>query len=152
MSKNVEEMSAQELFALAERKRHEEQEAQKAEMAERIEALKEKRKELKAEHKKALTALESEFTRAMADIDKELEVLGAKPRSGNGSFTGGRKGSTSNKILAIIGAAGKIKSTDIRDKLEAEGIDTKNLNQQLAYLKRNGKVSNPGRGVYAIVK
>ncbi len=152
MSKSVEEMSAQELFALAEQKRHEEQEAQKAEKVARIEELKAQGKQLKAEHKKALEALESEFTRAMASIDKELQELGAKSRSANGSFKVGRRGSTSNKILAIIGAAGKIKSSDLRAKLEEEGIDTKNLNQQLAYLKRNGKLSNPGRGIYAIAK
>lgn len=137
--KTIDEMTAEELYELARQKELEQQEQEREQVRQQIEQLKEKRKNLIAEHKKAIAA-----------IDKEIKALGGKRR---GSASAGRqRGDISQRIIDILAARGNIKTSDLKLALEEQGVDVKNLNQQLAYLKRKGRISNPGRGIYAIVR
>jgi aspartokinase len=131
-------MSAEELYALARQKEQEQQEQEREQLRRQIEQLREKRKELIAEHKKALAA-----------IDKEIKALGGR-RSAGGAAR--QHGDISQRILAVLASRGKCKTSELKAELEQQGVEVKNLNQQLAYLKRKGRVSNPGRGIYAIVR
>jgi len=138
-NKTIDEMTAEELYELARQRELEQQEQEREQVRQQIEQLKEQRKNLIAEHKKALTA-----------IDKEIKALGGKRRGNSGS--GRQRGDISQRILDILEARGNIKTVDLKLALEEQGMDVKNLNQQLAYLKRKGRISNPGRGVYAIAR
>jgi len=138
-NKTIDEMTAEELYELARQKEIEQQEKEREQVRQQVEELKEKRKELIAEHKKAL-----------AGIDKEIKALGGKRRAASGG--GRQRGDISQRILDILDARGNIKTAELKAELEEQGVDSKNLNQQLAYLKRKGRISNPGRGVYAIVR
>lgn len=137
--KTIDEMTAEELYELARQKELEQQEQEREQVRQQIEQLKEKRKNLIAEHKKAIAA-----------IDKEIKALGGKRRSSAGA--GRQRGDISQRIIDILDARGNIKTSDLKVALEEQGVDVKNLNQQLAYLKRKGRISNPGRGIYAIVR
>lgn len=146
--KPIEKMSAEELYALAQQRESEEREAEVAANAEQLEALKAQRKELSAAHKAAVREMEKEHNKAIKALDREIAALGGRaPRRGGG---GGRRGGASAAIMELIGAMGPVSTTDLKAKLEEQGIDTKNLPQQLAYLKRQGKVVAPSRAVYAL--
>jgi hypothetical protein len=135
--KSVENMSAEELYALAQQREQEEQEAQQAALREQIDALRAQRRELVAKHKKELAA-----------IDSKIRKLG-----GRAGRAGGRRrsGNVTDQILAILGK-GKASTQEIRDALESQGITAANLSQTLAYLKRTGRVTSPARAVYALAK
>lgn len=136
--KAVENMSAEELYALAQEREMQEQEAQQAALRAQIEELRSERRELIAAHKKALAA-----------IDSKIRKLGG--RTGRG---GGRRSSGTNVTTAVLEvlAKGKASTKDIKAALEAKGITAANLSQTLAYLKRTGRVTSPSRAVYAIAK
>ena len=128
-------MSADELFALAEKRQQEEEEQQRELVRAKITELREKRKKLIAQHKKDL-----------ARIDNEIKKLGGK--------TAGRKkasrGGITDNVIDIIATAGKISTTDLKTELDNRGVVAGNLNQTLAYLKRQGRISSPSRAVYKI--
>jgi len=148
-NKPFEKMSAEELYALAQQREQEEREAQSAALSEQLEELKAKRKELVGEHKAAIRDLEKEHTKALRAIDREIAAMGGRaPRRTGGG--GGRRGGASQAIMELISTMGPISTSDLKAKLEEQGIDTKNLPQQLAYLKRQGKVTAPSRAVYAL--
>lgn len=132
--KDIQKMSAEELYALAQQKEKEEaasqREAAKAELAK----LRATRKEILARHK------------------KELSEIDAQIRAHGGRSTGASKGRQTGASAAILKllSKGKMDTKTIRAKLEAQGISVSNLGQTMAYLKRNGKVKSPSRGVYKI--
>jgi len=134
-SKTIDEMSAEELYELARKKELEQQEREREQVRQQLEQLKDKRKELIAEHKKALSV-----------IDKEIKALSGKPRT---PTSGRQRGDISQKIIDILSTRGETKTTALKAELEEQGLDIKNINQQLAYLKRMGRIINPARGVYA---
>jgi hypothetical protein len=136
-NKSIDEMSAEELYELARQKEQEQLEQEREQVRRQVEQLKEQRKELIAEHKKALAA-----------IDKEIKSLGGKRSAAQGSAR--QRGDLSQRILEAVKASGTIKTAELKATLESQGVDVKNLNQQLAYLKRKGRVTNPERGVYAL--
>lgn len=109
--------------------------SEREQVRQQLEQLKDQRKELIAEHKKALSA-----------IDKEIKALSGKRRT---STSGLQRADLSQKIIDILQANGETKTTVLKTELEEQGLDIKNLNQ-LAYLKRKGRIKNPKRGVYAI--
>ncbi|GAB6041461.1 hypothetical protein [Endothiovibrio diazotrophicus] len=147
--KPIEKMSAEELYALAQQREQEERDAQSAATAEQLEELKARRKELSVQHKAAIRELEKEHAKELKAIDREIAALGGRaPRRTGGG--GGRRSGASQAILELIGALGPVSTSDLKVKLEEQGIDTKNLPQQLAYLKRQGKVTAPSRAVYAL--
>ena len=135
--RSIDDMSAEELFELARQKEQQEAEAQREAHKARVEELREQRKQLIAEHKKAIAA-----------IDRELKELG-KGR-GSSSAAGRGRGDQSKTMLEIIAKHGPISTADLKAKLQEQGLDTKNLSQQLNYLKRRGAVTTPARATYAI--
>jgi len=132
--KTVSELSADELYALAEKKQQEEAEAEREATRSMIEELRNKRRELVAKQRKELAA-----------IDAKIRKLGGRTKAKSRS-----KGSVSSEVVAIIEAAGKISTKDIKAKLEAKGISTGNLSQTLAYLKRTGRLASPSRSMYTL--
>ena len=132
--KPIESLSAEELYALAEQKQLEEAELEREAVKEQLSALRAERRELIANHKKAL-----------ASLDTQIRKLGGK--------TGNRGRSSSvnvtDTVLKIVEAAGEISTKEIKAKLDAQGITASNLSQTLAYLKRQEKVVSPGRSIYA---
>lgn len=135
--KSVEEMSADELYNLAKRRESEEEARQREALRAELEALRAKRRDLVAKQKKELAA-----------VDKEIRKLQRKSRARGGR--GG--GQLSKKVEEILGQSGKASTKELRARLEAEGFDTANLGQTLAYLKRNGRVKSPQRAVYTLAK
>jgi hypothetical protein len=132
--KSLEELSADELYALAQEREQQEAEAQREAVKQQVDELRAQRKTLIAEHKKELAAL-----------DKEIRKLGGRTRSRR---AGGGENVT-DVVLGIVQAAGEISTKDIRAQLEAQGVEAANLAQTLAYLKRQGRVTSPSRSVYA---
>ena len=132
--KSLESLSAEELYALAEKKQLEEAEKEREAAREQLSALRAERREMIAEHKKALAAL-----------DKKIRKLGGK------TSNRGRSSSinVTDTVLKIVEAAGEISTKEIKEKLDAQGITASNLSQTLAYLKRQEKVVSTARSVYA---
>ena len=135
--KTVDSMSAEELYALAQERELQEQEAQQAELREQIEALRAERRELIAANKKAVAA-----------IDSKIRKLGGRTGRGTARRSGGN---ITAKVLEVL-AKGKASTKDIKAALEAQGVAPANLAQTLAYLKRTGRVTSPSRAVYALAK
>lgn len=135
-AKPVNELSSEELFALAEARRMEEIEKAKEENKQKIEELRTQRRELVAQHKKDLKA-----------IDKEIRELGGKAGTGRSRANGG---SLTDTIIAIVSSAGEISTKELKAAIDSQGLNAKNLNQTLAYLKRNGRLKSPARSVYKV--
>ena len=139
--KSVDTMTAEELYALALEREVQEQEEEQAARQAQIDELRDQRRQLADAHKKELAAL-----------DKQIKALGGRVVRRKGRRGGaGRSGGVSARVLEILGASGgPMATSDLRATLEGEGMDVRNLNQQLAYLKRKNKITNPARGSYAI--
>ncbi len=134
--KPVDQMSADELYALAEQRHQQEQDAVKEAQRAQLDAMREKRRALVAKQRKDLAA-----------IDTRIRKLGGK------TATTGRRRSGSNvseKVLEIIAANPEgISTKGIKEQLGSQGVVANNLSQTLAYLKRQNKVSSPSRSMYA---
>jgi hypothetical protein len=135
--KAIDRLSAEELYELARERERQEMEEQREAARAQIEELKERRRELIAQHKKELAA-----------VDREMRQLGGRSRAGRAQ-SGGK---ISEQVVETIASAGRINTKDLKVQLDERGIATKNLNQMLAYLKRNGRVVSPQRGIYAVAK
>lgn len=133
--KDIQQMSADELYALAQQKEKEEEAREKEALKAKITELRDKKKALMARHRKELAA-----------IDAEIRALGG--RSGGGRK--GRQTGASAAILELLGKKGEMDTRSIRSMLESQGVSVSNLGQTMAYLKRNGKVKSTGRGVYKL--
>lgn len=139
MKKNsLDQLTAEELYELARQREQEEQEQARELLRTRLEELREQRRELVAEQKRALAAL-----------DREIHGLNRQVKGGVRNRRVGDKTAT-QQIVDTISAHGPIGSADLKALLDEQGFNTKNLNQQLAYLKRRGQVSSPQRAVYAV--
>lgn len=136
--KAIEKMSADELYALAQQREQEEQQAQQEAIRQEVEALRAQRREVIAQHKKELAA-----------IDAKIKKLGG--RTGGGRRRGAAGGNVTNAVLEVL-AGGKASTRDIKAALDAKGVAASNLSQTLAYLKRTGRVTSPSRAVYALAK
>jgi hypothetical protein len=140
--KSLADLSAEELYALAREREQQEAEHREVELKEKREALKAKRKEVLTRHRAEL-----------AEIDREIREMGGRaPRvkAAAGRRRGGAGGGTiSQKLCEIVGQRPEMAVGEIRDQAEAAGIDTKNISQTLAYLKRQGRLVSPRRGVYS---
>ncbi|WP_303903630.1 hypothetical protein [Thiohalomonas denitrificans] len=135
--KNIEALSAQELYELAKRREQEELEKEREEVKAQVEALRAQRRELIAQNKKAVGA-----------VDKEILTL---KRSIGSSVRGSRSsGNISQAVLDVLSQSGKATTKEIRSSLEQSGVDTSNLGQCLAYLKRNGRIAAPERATYTL--
>lgn len=126
-------LSADELYALAQKKEQEEHEQEREAIRAEIETLRTKRRELVAKQRKEL-----------ASLDAKIRKLGGRTQSGKGRG----KNNVTDQVLAIVQQAGKISTKEIKSALEAQGTTAKNLSQTLAYLKRTGRVASPERSMY----
>lgn len=129
-------MSAAQLRALADKIEKQEAAEKAAQIKEEIASLKTERKSLVSDHKKALSAIDRKIAR--------LTGKGAKPGRSK------RGGSASAAIVDFVGKSGKATTKEIKAALEKKGISTANLNQTLAYLKRQNRISSPSRAVYKL--
>ncbi len=139
-NKAIADLSAEELYALARAREEEEAERRQQESKEKRKALKAKRKEMEARHRKEL-----------AEIDREIEELGGTPKrqaAGTRRRSATGSGTISQKLCDIVASQQEMTVGEIREQAEATGIDTKNISQTLAYLKRQGRLESPRRGVY----
>ncbi len=135
--KTVEEMTAQELYELAKAKEAEEQERQREAMRVELEKAKAERKALLARHRKEVAA-----------VDARIRELGGRIR-GSGRKSGSR-GRISSTVLEILADKKAHTTNDIKAELDKRGVVASNLNQTLAYLKRQGKIKSPKRSTYTL--
>jgi DNA replicative helicase MCM subunit Mcm2 (Cdc46/Mcm family) len=139
-TKDLQDLTVEELYSLA--RKREKEEAGRAEkgFARKREELKMKRKELVARQRKELAA-----------VDREIRKLeGTVRRRGSTKARRERGGATIvEQVRAIVAAEHEMAIGEIREKAEETGVDTRNLSQTLAYLKRQGRLDSPRRGVYA---
>jgi len=134
--KSLDQMSAEELFELAQARQEEEQEKEREALREQLNELREERRALVAAHRKELAA-----------IDRKIQKIGGKTA---GKPRGRSSVNISQAVLEILSASKQLSTKEIHAKLAADGIVANNLSQTLAYLKRQGKISSPQRSVYAI--
>lgn len=133
--KAVEDMSSDELYALALAREEEEQERQREEARQLVEDLRNKRRDLVAKQRKELAA-----------IDREIRKLGGKSKARAGKRSGVN---VTERVMQIVTSAGEISTKDIKAELENDGLNVSNLSQTLAYLKRQGRVTSPARSIYS---
>lgn len=131
--KPLDQMSAEELYALAEQRKQEEQEKTREANRKRAEELKTKKKELTNQFKKEIAAIDSEIAKLTGRTTR------TRTRSGI---------NLTDQVMEIVTKAGEISTRDIKEELDKAGISATNLSQTLAYLKRQGRVSSPQRSVY----
>ncbi|MEN8214648.1 MAG: hypothetical protein ABFR19_09835 [Pseudomonadota bacterium] len=134
MSADIKNMTAEELYKLAQQREVEERKRIAEENQQKIAELREERRQMQLRHKKEIS-----------EINARIKALGGRV-SGAAGTAKGRTGASA-AIIEILDA-GKLDTKEIRDKLEAIGISVGNLGQTLSYLKRNGKVVSVARGVY----
>lgn len=134
----VKELSAAELYKLAQEK--EEEERQKA-----LESQKQQLQELRTKRRALVTKQKKE----LAKLDRQIARLSGKKPS-RGRKTG--RASVTEAVIGIISKAGKITTSDIKAQLAKQGITAGNLPQTLAYLKRQGRVTSPARATYQLAK
>jgi hypothetical protein len=131
--KSITDLSSDELYALAQERKLEEELMQKEAIKEQIDELKAQRRELAAKHKKELAA-----------VDAEIRRLGGRTRSRQRSGV-----NVAETVLQIVQSAGEISTKDIKVELDKQGVAASNLSQTLAYLKRQGRVVSPARSMYS---
>jgi chromosome segregation ATPase len=134
--KPLDNLSAQELYELAQQREQEEMEEARESLKGEMEQLRARRKDLMAQQKKELAAL-----------DKEINALKRQLRPGRQARNGGN---VSQAVIDVIGQAGRINTKDLKSALDGQGVETSNLGQTLAYLKRKGRIVSPARAVYAL--
>jgi len=135
--KSLEELSSEELYQIARQREEQEREHEEEARRAQIQALREERRALVARQRSELVAL-----------DRQIRSLGGRAA---GAGRGGRRGgNTSQVVLDAVAKAGEISTTDLREQMEANGSNVKNLSQTLAYLKRTGRLKSKGRGIYAV--
>lgn len=138
-AKDIQELSSEELYALARKREKEEAEREEKKLVKQREALKAKRKELLAEQRKEL-----------AELDREIQKLGGTVRRRAPAKARRERGGATivDQLCAIVATQPEMAVSEIREKAEEAGIETQNLSQTLAYLKRQGRLGSPRRGVY----
>lgn len=138
-NKKASDMSAEELYALARQREKEEAERKEGERRKKREKLMEKRKEIVARHRKEL-----------GDLERQIRGLGGRVGRA-GSTGGGRRAggaSISQKLCEIVATQPEMDIKEIKAQADKAGLDTKNISQTLAYLKRQGRLTSPRRGIY----
>jgi len=135
--KPVEQMSSDELFALAKNREAQERENEREANRAQIDALRQKRRDLVTKQRKELAA-----------IDSKIRKLGGK--TSTASRSGSRSSNVSKEVLTILKNKKQLSTKEIQAQLNKNGIEANNLSQTLAYLKRMGKISSPSRAIYTI--
>jgi hypothetical protein len=138
--KSVNELSADELFQLAEARKQEEEQTKRDVLKNQLSALRQEKRALVMEQRKALTSIDNKI--------KKLRRLMSPGKSASG---GGRNASNvSAAVLNILGKGKQMGTKEIQAALTKQGIVANNLSQTLSYLKRQGKITSPQRSIYAI--
>ena len=128
---DINNMTADELFALAKQKEADERKWIEEENKGQIAELREKRKQMLLRYKKEVN-----------EINAKIKTLGGRvPVSSTVA-----KGATA-AIVELL-EAGELDTKKLREKLDEMGVSVKNIGQTLAYLKKNGKVASVARGIY----
>lgn len=135
--KSVNELSSEELYEMAKLREQEEKESKKQELRAQAAELRAERKAMLARHK-----------RELADMDAQISALTGRRARGAGSK--GTQTGISGVVLDLLANVKKADTKQIRAELEAQGINTANLAQTLAYLKRTGRVKSAARGEYSL--
>jgi len=138
-AKDIQDMNAEELFALARKREKEEAEREEKKFAKKREALKAKRKELVAQQRKELAAMDRDIQKLGGTVPRRAPK---KARRADGGPT------ITDQLCAIVATQPEMAISEIREKAEEAGVETRNLSQTLAYLKRLGRLDSPRRGVY----
>ncbi|TVP90123.1 MAG: hypothetical protein EA347_03480 [Thioalkalivibrio sp.] len=141
VTKDVTELSSEELYALAREREQQEAESREHEIKEKRGELKARRKELLAHHRKEL-----------AEIDRQIQDMGGavpRARSTRRRRAGGE--TISQRLCDIVATRPEMTVSEIREEAESLEIETRNISQTLAYLKRQGRLNSPRRGVYSSV-
>lgn len=137
-AKSIDELSAKELYKLAEKREKQEQEKKLAENRAKIEQLKNQKKALIASHRKEIAA-----------IDRQLKKLTGSTAANK---PGGVKtsGATTEIIINLLSTHKTMTTAQIRSALQDGGLSINNLSQTLAYLKRTHRVTSPARSTYSL--
>ncbi|QFY88511.1 hypothetical protein D5125_02890 [Magnetovirga frankeli] len=146
MGDTLQNLSADELFELAEKRRQEEAEAEREAKREQVQSLKNHLKQMDKDHRARVRALEREHQKARAAVEAELSALTGSTRSR--SAKGMRRDGISAVILGILQAQGELSTKAIKAHLDEQGITPKNLAQTLAYLKSRGQIVSLGHATY----
>ena len=136
---DIAELSAEELYALARKREKEEAEREEKKLVKKREELKAKRKELVAQQRKELAALDREILKLGGTV-RRRGSLRARRADGGPTIT--------DQLCAIVATQPEMAISEIREKAEEAGVETRNLSQTLSYLKRLGRLDSPRRGVY----
>lgn len=140
VTKEMNDLSAEELYALAREREREEAERQETESKKTRQALRAKRKEIIARQRKELAALDREIRKLGGAVERGASAQGRRA---------GGKGTIGEQLRDIVATQPEMTIAEIRERAEEAGIDTRNLSQALAYLKRQGRLLSLRRGVYA---
>ena len=128
-------MSADELFALANQKQADEKKWIEEENKGKIAELKDERKQILLRHKKEIN-----------EVNAKIKSLGGKVAGA--TTTGKGRTGVSAAIMGLLEDVENMDTKTLRERLDEMGVSVGNLGQSLAYLKKNGKVDSVGRGVY----
>ncbi|MBU0500904.1 MAG: hypothetical protein KJ558_01525 [Gammaproteobacteria bacterium] len=136
---DYENMSSEELFELAKKRKEEEAVRKLAEAKAKIDELRAKRREIASHYNKELGA-----------VDAEIKKLGGRSRKATAAGgAASRTPGVSAKIVEIVTSKGQASTKEIAAELVTAGIEPKNLSQTMAYLKRKGGLISVGHGTYA---
>lgn len=127
-------LTAEELYALAKQKEADERKWFEEENKARIAELREERKQMLIRHKKEVN-----------EINARIKELGGRVPVSSAAAKGAT--SATAAIVEIL-EAGELDTRTIREKLDELGISVQSLGQTLSYLKRNGQVASVARGIY----
>ncbi|MBF0218655.1 MAG: hypothetical protein HQL49_03880 [Gammaproteobacteria bacterium] len=131
--------SADELFALATKKREEESEMQRESIKQKIQELRNQQRDLKVEHR-----------RQLAVIIKEIARLSGKKSDGTRGKSNAPRGKSAEVICSYLKSHGEAKISELQEAMQSAGLVTSNVNQQLAYLKSKGIIEIASRGCYRL--
>jgi aspartokinase len=144
MNDAIANMSADELFRLAEQREQEERALRQERIKDEVQALKARLKQIDKDYRGRMRQLEAEQKQERAGVEAQLEALTGKPANDARKRVDG----ISAKIMEVIRAHGEISTGDIRARLQDAGIKSKNFSQTMAYLKQRGQVIAVSHGVY----
>lgn len=165
MGVNLEELSSDELFELAEKKKQ--QEKEQAEHAARRDAVIAERDTLISEHKSILLLTDKkirdmqeqreqlvrEHEEALRSIESRLHDMGGDIGTASSSIPATKKDDDEklrSTIRQVMNKRDYISSSLLREKLQASGVKPSNFNKELEQWVRNGWLISKGKGNYAL--
>jgi hypothetical protein len=174
MSIDINTLSSDELFELAKQRKQEEENTESRKAA--IVVMQNRRRQLEAEHAKALTGIDSQIRglheqraqviiqhkTAVDQIDKQLSELTRQVRQTEKqaakvvarppepSVEAKDDSVYADAILATLDKRTDISESLLKEQLKAAGLDTSELRRHLDQLVREGRLVNRGAGNYAL--